>query len=172
MVVRTGKRIRNFLVSALVATVACTCAMPVFAQDGGGFKPEGNQYTDQIPKEPGWKAPSYRGWELVSIPGLISTYYDLDLDGELDYAVIRKIIKKMPSQKVTIKEAITIARVDHLAVYVSHPTLYFTKKYPLFYCRGLDFRKNCQNIWVDVGEDGLNGNETLYTLSVPNFPVR
>jgi len=35
----------------------------------------------RIPKEPGWMAPSYRGWELLSIPGLIATYYDLDLDG-------------------------------------------------------------------------------------------
>ena len=33
----------------------------------------------RIPKEPGWKAPSYCGWELLSIPGLIATYYDLDL---------------------------------------------------------------------------------------------
>ena len=39
---------------------------------------------DDIPKEPGWGDPSYRGWEVLSIPGLISTYYDLDLDGDLD----------------------------------------------------------------------------------------
>ena len=67
-----------------------------------------DQHTELIPQEPGWKSPSYRGWELLSIPGLISTYYDIDLDGQLDYAVIRKIIKKMESAKVSIKEAIKI----------------------------------------------------------------
>ena len=40
-----------------------------------------------IPKEPGWNHPSYRGWESLSITGLIATYYDLDLDRELDYMV-------------------------------------------------------------------------------------
>ena len=40
--------------------------------------------VDDIPKEPGWRDPAYRGWEVLSIPGLISTYYDLDLDGKLD----------------------------------------------------------------------------------------
>lgn len=168
--VSSRKEFWNFLV--LLLFIAGMFEVSAFAQDGRSFRSEDEQHADQIPKEPGWKAPSYRGWELLSIPGLIATYYDIDLDGQLDYAVTRKIIKKVPSAKVTIKEAIAIAKVDSLAIYVSHPTIYFTKKNPLFYCRGIDFRKNCQNIWVDVGEDGLNGNETLYTLSVPNFPVR
>jgi len=145
------------------------------AQSGGvetpGQKPETGD-PGPIPKEPGWKAPSYRGWELISIPGLISTFYDLDQDGVLDYAVIRKIIRKASAEEVTLKEAIRIARFDHMAIYISHPIIYFTNKNPLFYCRGLDFRKNCQHIWVDVQEDGLNGNETLYTLSTPALPIR
>ena len=57
----------------------------------------------QIPKEPGWADPSYRGWELVSIPGLIATFYDLDLDGRLDYQVIRKIIRKLNAIGFPIK---------------------------------------------------------------------
>jgi len=126
----------------------------------------------QIPKEPGWKDPSYRGWELLGIPGLISTYYDLDLDGTLDYQVIRKIIRKGSSEKMTIQDAIQSARIDHLTVYISNPVIYFTSKYPLFYCMGVDFRRNCRNIWIDVTEDGLNGNETLYTLSKPQIQVR
>jgi len=126
----------------------------------------------QIPKEPGWADPSYRGWELVSIPGLIATYYDLDLDGKLDYQVIRKIIRKGSSEKMTIQEAIQSARIDHLTVYVSKPVIYFTSKYPLFYCLGVDYRRNCTNIWIDIAEDGLNGNETLYTLSKPQIQVR
>jgi len=126
----------------------------------------------QIPKEPGWKAPAYRGWELVSVPGLIATFYDLDLDGKLDYQVIRKIIRKVSSEEVTIKEAIKLARFDGMAIYVSYPVIYFTSKNPLFYCLGVDYRKNCENIWVDIAEDGLNGNETLYTLSRPNPMVR
>ena len=126
----------------------------------------------QIPKEPGWGQPSYRGWELVSIPGLIATYYDLDLDGKLDYQVIRKIIRKGSSDKMTIPDAIQSARIDHLTVYVSNPVIYFTSKYPLFYCLGVDYRRNCTNIWIDVAEDGLNGNETLYTLSKPQMQVR
>lgn len=126
----------------------------------------------QIPKEPGWRDPSYRGWELLSIPGLIATYYDLDLDGKLDYQVIRKIIRKGSSEKMTIQDAIQSARIDNLTVYVSKPVIYFTTKYPLFYCMGVDFRRNCTNIWIDVAEDGLNGNETLYTLSKPRKPVR
>lgn len=125
-----------------------------------------------IPEEPGWKDPTYRGWELLSIPGLIATYYDLDLDGKLDYQVIRKIIRKASSEEITIKEAIQSARIDNLSVYISYPVIYFTSKYPLFYCLGVDFRKNCENIWVDIAEDGLNGNETKYTLSQPNPFVR
>ncbi len=126
----------------------------------------------RIPKEPGWGTPSYRGWELLSIPGLIATYYDLDLDGRLDYQVIRKIIRKGTRSKMTIQEAIQSARIDNLTVYVSNPVIYFTSKYALFYCLGVDFRRNCRNIWVDVSEDGLNGNETLYTLSKPQIQVR
>ena len=126
----------------------------------------------QIPKEPGWNDPSYRGWELVSIPGLIATFYDLDLDGKLDYQVIRKIIRKGSSEKMTIQDAIQSARIDNLTVYVSNPVIYFTTKYPLFYCLGVDYRRNCTNIWIDVAEDGLNGNETLYTLSKPQIQVR
>ena len=144
---------------------------PAHAQDSF---PSLSQQSDevQIPKEPGWRDPSYRGWELLSIPGLIATYYDLDLDGKLDYQVIRKIIRKGSSEKMTIQDAIQSARIDNLTVYVSKPVIYFTIKYPLFYCMGVDFRRNCTNIWIDVAEDGLNGNETLYTLSKPRKPVR
>jgi len=126
----------------------------------------------QIPKEPGWNAPSYRGWELVTITGLISTYYDLDLDGQLDYMVTRKIIKKTKADGMTVEKAIEIARVDNLSVYFSHPVVYFTNAAPLFYCLGLDARRNCINIWIDIAEDGLNGNEELYTLSTKNPLVR
>lgn len=145
---------------------------PAHAQ--GSFPSLSSPNSDevQIPKEPGWRDPSYRGWELLSIPGLIATYYDLDLDGKLDYQVIRKIIRKGSSEKMTIQDAIQSARIDNLTVYVSNPVIYFTTKYPLFYCMGVDFRRNCRNIWIDVAEDGLNGNETLYTLSKPNVPVR
>ncbi len=144
---------------------------PVLAQDSfPSFSQKSNEV--QIPKEPGWRDPSYRGWELLSIPGLIATYYDLDLDGKLDYQVIRKIIRKGSSDKMTIQDAIQSARIDSLTVYISKPVIYFTTKYPLFYCMGVDFRRNCTNIWIDVAEDGLNGNETLYTLSKPRQPVR
>jgi len=144
---------------------------PAYAQSP--FPPLSQKSDEvQIPKEPGWKDPSYRGWELLGIPGLIATYYDLDLDGTLDYQVIRKIIRKGPSEKMTIQDAIQSARIDHLTVYISNPVIYFTSKYPLFYCMGMDFRRNCRNIWIDVTEDGLNGNETLYTLSKPQIQVR
>lgn len=144
---------------------------PAHAQDSFPSLPQKLDGV-QIPKEPGWGQPSYRGWELVSIPGLIATYYDLDLDGKLDYQVIRKIIRKGSSEKMTIQDAIQSARIDHLTVYVSKPVIYFTSKYPLFYCLGVDFRRNCTNIWIDIAEDGLNGNETLYTLSKPQIQVR
>ena len=122
---------------------------------------------DDIPKEPGWKDPAYRGWEVLSIPGLISTYYDLNLDGKLDYMVTRKISRKASSEEVDMARAIELAEFDHQAVYFSNPVIYFTSKYPLFYCKGLDNRKNCRNIWVDISEDGLNGNEEVYTLGSP-----
>ncbi len=144
---------------------------PAYAQ--GPFSPLPKKSGEvQIPKEPGWADPSYRGWELISIPGLIATYYDLNLDGKLDYQVIRKIIRKGSSEKMSIQDAIQSARIDHLTVYVSKPVIYFTSKYPLFYCMGVDYRRNCTNIWIDVAEDGLNGNETLYTLSKPQIQVR
>ena len=120
-----------------------------------------------IPKEPGWKDPAYRGWEVLSIPGLISTYYDLDLDGKLDYMVTRKISRKASSEEIDMDRAIELAQYDQQAVFFSNPVIYFTSKYPLFYCKGLDYRKNCRNIWVDISEDGLNGNEEVYTLSSP-----
>ena len=126
----------------------------------------------QIPKEPGWNDPSYRGWELLGIPGLIATFYDLDLDGKLDYQVIRKIIRKADREKMTIPEAIESAQFDKLTVYFSNPVIYFTSRYPLFYCLGVDYRRNFSNIWIDVAEDGLNGNETQYNLSRPNLPTR
>ena len=135
----------------------------------------GDSFPNQenpIPQEPGWKAPEYRGWELLSLPGLIATFYDLDLDGKLDYQVIRKVIRKTPKDGTSIQQAIESARIDNLTVYVSYPVIYFTSKYPMFYCLGVDFRRNCTNIWVDIAEDGLNGNETLYTLSKPQIGVR
>ncbi|MBI4382871.1 MAG: hypothetical protein HY579_02420 [Nitrospinae bacterium] len=131
-----------------------------------------NSPDSPIPKEPGWSDPSYRGWELMNITGLVATYYDLNLDGSLDYMVIRKIIRNAPAEGTTVEQAIEIARRDKLSVYISHPVIYYTNKYPLFYCMGVDFRRNCQNIWVDIEEDGLNGNEVLYTLSVPKPLVR
>ena len=120
-----------------------------------------------IPREPGWKAPAYRGWEVLSIPGLISTYYDLNLDGKLDYMVTRKISRKASSEEIDMDRAIELAQYDQQAVFFSNPVIYFTSKYPLFYCKGLDYRKNCRNIWVDISEDGLNGNEEIYTSSSP-----
>ena len=132
----------------------------------------GDSKNIQIPKEPGWKSPSYRGWELISIPGLISTYYDLNLDGKLDYMVIRKMLRKSAADKMSIKEAVESAKYDGLTLYVSKPIIYFTSKFPLFYCIGLDYRKNCEKMWVDIEEDGLNGNEAHYTLSRPTPIVR
>jgi hypothetical protein len=125
-----------------------------------------------IPKEPGWGHPSYRGWESLSVPGLISTFYDLDRDGKLDYMVIRKVIRKAAAEETTIEQAIEVAKFDNLSVYFSHPVVFFTNRNPLFYCKGVDSRRNCQNIWVDIAEDGLNDNEELYTLSKPSLGVR
>ena len=128
--------------------------------------------NQEIPKEPGWNHPSYRGWESLSIPGLISTFYDLDRDGKLDYMVIRKVIRKASAQEMTIEQAIEIAKFDNHSVFFSHPMVFFTSRNPLFYCKGVDSRRNCQNMWVDIAEDGLNGNEELYTLSTPSPGVR
>ncbi len=150
-----------------VIVLALWMASPALAQEPA-------HTTDSwrsIPQEPGWNDPAYRGWELLGIPGLIATYYDLDMDGSLDYQVIRKIIRKGASAKMSIQDAIKSARIDNLTVYISNPVIYFTSRYPLFYCLGVDYRRNCQNIWIDITEDGLNGNETLYTLSKPQTLV-
>ena len=128
--------------------------------------------NQEIPEEPGWNDPSYRGWESLSIPGLISTFYDLDRDGKLDYMVIRKVIRKASAEETTVEQAIEIAKFDNLSVYFSHPVVFFANRNPLFYCKGVDSRRNCNNIWVDIAEDGLNGNEELYTLSTPSLGVR
>ena len=125
-----------------------------------------------IPKEPGWKHPSYRGWESLSVPGLIATYYDLDRDNKLDYMVIRKVIRKASTEETTIEQAIEIAKFDNLSVYFSHPVMFFANRNPLFYCKGVDPRRNCTDIWVDIAEDGLNGNEELYSLATPSLGVR
>ncbi len=138
-------------------------------------QPETSQALENevtIPKEPGWNDPSYRGWEIMSITGLISTYYDLDLDGKLDYMVIRKILQKATAENTDIDQAIAIAKREGMSVYFSHPIIYFTHRHPLFYCKGVDYKRNCQDMWVDIAEDGLNGNEELYTLSTPKIGVR
>lgn len=140
------------------------------AQSRSGIAP--NDKSVAIPKEPGWNSPTYRGWELMGINGLISTYYDLDLNGKLDYMVIRKILRQSPADKTSVEQVVEIAKRENLGVYISHPTIYFTVKYPLFYCLGVDYRRNCRDIWVDISEDGLNGNETMYTLSSPLPNVR
>lgn len=128
--------------------------------------------SSKIPREPGWKDPSYRGWEIISINGLIATYYDLKHSGALDYMVIRRILRKTSSEDMSVDEAIESAKRDNIAVYISTPIIYFASKYPLFYCLGVDFNRNCKDIWIDVQEDGLNGNEVKYTLSEPKIPVR
>ena len=93
---------------------------------------------------------------------MIATYYDLDLDRELDYMVIRKVIRKASAEETTIEKAIEIAKFDNLSVFFSHPVVYFTNGNPLFYCKGVDHRGNCRgDMWVDIAEDGLNGNEEL-----------
>jgi hypothetical protein len=127
----------------------------------------------EIPKEPGWNHPSYRGWKSLSITGLIATYYDLDLDRELDYMVIRKVIRKASAEETTIEKAIEIAKFDNLSVFFSHPVIYFTNGNPLFYCKGVGHSGNCRgDMWVDIAEDGLNGNEELNSLSAPSLRVR
>ncbi len=138
--------------------------------ESNDIKKPGNE--SEIPKEPGWRHPSYRGWESMSVPGLVATYYDLDLDRQLDYMVIRKVIRKASAEETTIEKAIEIAKFDGLSVFFSHPVVYFTNRNPLFYCLGVDYRRNCRDIWIDIAEDGLNGNEEQYTLSTPSIGVR
>ncbi len=142
------------------------------AEPGQGPALANGEQAVVIPKEPGWNDPSYRGWEIMSITGLISTYYDLDLDGKLDYMVIRKIIQKATAETTSIEQAIAIAKSQEMSVYFSNPVIYFTNRNPLFYCKGVDYRRNCSDIWVDIEEDGLNGNEELYSLSTPSPGVR
>ena len=159
-----------FLLAAFIL-ISILVSSEVFASDhGGAFKKV--ESASEIPKEPGWKSRSYRGWESLSVPGLVATYYDLDLDRELDYMVIRKVIRKASADETTIEKAIEIAKFDDLSVFFSHPVVYFTNRNPLFYCLGVDYRRNCRDIWVDIAEDGLNGNEERYSLSTPSLGVR
>ena len=164
------EKMRLFKVVILIFFIHAHSLIFVVNSEGANLTKENIQSdvkAGDIPREPGWKAPAYRGWEVLSIPGLISTYYDLDLDGKLDYMVTRKISRKASSEEVDMDRAIELAQYDQQAVFFSNPVIYFTSKYPLFYCKGLDYRKNCRNIWVDISEDGLNGNEEVYTLSSP-----
>ena len=169
----TFAKIRIFML-----VFACCLHLFVVAGTLQAQPEEGQTFQNQkqeevtIPKEPGWSDPSYRGWEIMSITGLISTYYDLDLDGKLDYMVIRKILQKATAENTDIDQAIAIAKHEGMSVYFSHPIIYFTHRHPLFYCKGVDYKRNCQDIWVDIAEDGLNGNEELYTLSTPSIGVR
>ena len=159
--------VRTILLIFLIQAYFLTVIIGSSAQDIRKETSQKGIAVDDIPKEPGWKDPSYRGWEVLSIPGLISTYYDLDLDGQLDYMVTRKISRKAAAEEIDMAQAIDLAQYDNQAVYFSNPVIYFANKYPLFYCIGLDYRKNCRNIWIDISEDGLNGNEEVYTLSSP-----
>ena len=163
----------HFLIAGLAALILMSIlsSRPGFALDQNKDS-KGNNGAAEIPKEPGWNHPSYRGWESLSVPGLVATFYDLDLDRQLDYMVIRKVIRKASAEETTIEKAIEIAKFDSLSVFFSHPVVYFTNRNTLFYCLGVDYRRNCRDIWVDIAEDGLNGNEELYTLSTPSLGVR
>ncbi len=173
MVKKAFGNIQKFSTLLLVGWVQMLVfAGPLQAQSGQIPFPEKGQKEVVIPKEPGWKDPSYRGWEIMNITGLISTYYDLDLDGKLDFMVIRKILQKATAETTTVEQAIAIAKSQEMSVYFSHPLIYFTNRNPLFYCKGVDYRRNCSDIWVDIAEDGLNGNEESYTLSTPRPGVR
>lgn len=167
-----GSNWRYFTLSLVCMAQAMVFAGSLKAQPGQNPFPGTGEKEVVIPNEPGWKDPSYRGWEMMNITGLISTYYDLDLDGKLDYMVIRKILQKATAETTTIEQAIAVAKSQGMSVYFSHPLIYFTSRNPLFYCKGVDYRRNCSDIWVDIAEDGLNGNEELYTLSTPRSGVR
>ncbi len=156
----------------VIITLLVLVPASVFLLQGTAFAQSLDNPSYKIPSEPGWKDPSYRGWEIISINGLIATYYDLKHSGALDYMVIRRILRKTATEDMTVDEAIETAKRDNIAVYISTPIIYFTSKYPLFYCLGVDFNRNCKDIWIDVQEDGLNGNEVKYTLSEPKIPVR
>jgi len=168
---KVGVTMRN-LALLTVLVVFVSGPVPVKGQSLQNDEPEIGSSNLGIPKEPGWNHPSYRGWESLSVPGLIATYYDLDRDGKLDYMVIRKVIWKASAEETTIEKAIEIARFDNLSVYFSHPVVFFTNRNPLFYCKGIDSRRNCKDMWVDIAEDGLNGNEELYSLATPRMGIR
>jgi len=162
----------NFIVLLVCMAQIMVFARYLHAQPGQNPAEGASEKETVIPEEPGWKDPSYRGWEIMNITGLIATYYDLDLDGKLDYMVIRKILQKATAETTTIEQAIAVAKRQEMSVYFSHPVIYFTNRNPLFYCKGVDYKRNCSDIWVDISEDGLNGNEELYTLSTPRPGVR
>ena len=107
----------HFLLAGLAVFILMSilASSPGFALDQGGLK-ETNSAVE-IPKEPGWNHPSYRGWESLSVPGLVATFYDLDLDRQLDYMVIRKVIRKASAEETTIEKAIEIAKFDSLSVF-------------------------------------------------------
>ena len=159
---------KNILALLFVAQMSFLIeSRPVFPQEGLTAQP-----SVRIPDEPGWNSPTYRGWELVSINGLIATYYDLDQDGKLDYMVMRRIVRKTESGEMNLDAVIETAKRESLSAYISTPVIYFANRFPMFYCLGVDFRRNCKDIWIDIQEDGLNGNEVLYTLSTPKIPVQ
>ena len=174
MGVKNGFRSVPVCLVLVLVCMAQLMAFPGTLQAQSGQNPALNigKKGVEIPQEPGWKDPSYRGWELMNITGLIATYYDLDLDGKLDYMVIRKILQKATNETTTIEQAIALAKRQEMSVYFSNPLIYFTNRNPLFYCNGVDYRRNCSDMWVDIVEDGLNGNEELYTLSTPRPGVR
>lgn len=167
--------LKLFLENAMKKTIVLLVVMQTFLFPSAGivFSQEKNISSNtQIPKEPGWRSPAYRGWEIASINGLMATYYDLNQDGVLDYMVMRRIMRQIAFDGTTLEETIETAKRDNLSVYISSPIIYFASRYPMFYCLGVDFRRNCSNIWIDIQEDDLNGNEVLYTLSEPKIPVQ
>jgi hypothetical protein len=85
---------------------------------------------------------------------------------------MRRIVRKVDSSDTNLDAVIQTARSDNLSAYISTPVIYFANKFPMYYCMGVDSQRNCKDIWIDIHEDGLNGNEVLYTLSAPKIPVR
>ena len=89
-----------FLHGLLLVPVTVSLAQPSYP---GSL--EKSRDNPSIPKEPGWGDPSYRGWELWSVPGLIATYYDLDLDSNLDFMVLDAAFLREEDRKAAVRVA-------------------------------------------------------------------
>jgi hypothetical protein len=101
-------------------------------------------------------------WDLLNT-GMLFVHYDTNGDGKADYRTVRIVARSnFSGSSVSTMEAYY---PDYLIFTVRYPNsnyYYIVEKEPVLYAIDSDEDGTWDNIYKDVSEDGVNGNEILH----------